>query len=236
MLMEAKPGGPLDRFGDCKSGEQAVELYKQVVKEVIPWDYAWARDTGRPERLAGRPLRADGAQAGRPFAVGPDRHAARRHRHWRSTRSADKAPTTATRWRATWWNRSSHARISPAPWMTETFERFYARSGGITYIFNNLLLEPITTAGKQLLIAQYGSDGRARGSAGQQRIADAFIENFNDANGLTGAFLDAGKARAVIKEKTGKSWPLAVARGALGVAKGQLRQKLGRDPGHPAAR
>ena len=49
-----------------------------------------------------------------------------------------------------------------AQWMTETFERFYARYGGITYIFNNLLLEPITTAGKQLLIAQYGSDGRAR--------------------------------------------------------------------------
>jgi hypothetical protein len=29
------------------------------------------------------------------------------------------------------------------------------------------------------------------------------------------------------------AWPLAVARGALGVAKGQLRQKLGRAPGHP---
>ena len=37
----------------------------------------------------------------------------------------------------------------------------------------------------------------------------------------------------MIKEKTGMSWPLAVARGALGVAKGQLRQKLGREPGHP---
>jgi hypothetical protein len=121
-----------------------------------------------------------------------------------------------------------------AEWMTETFERFYARFGGITNIFNNLLLEPITTAGKQLLIAQYGSDGRARGSSGQQRIADAFIENFNDANVLTGALLDTGKARAVIKEKTGNSWPLAVTRGALGVAKGQFRQKLGRDPGHPA--
>ena len=41
------------------------------------------------------------------------------------------------------------------------------------------------------------------------------------------------KARAVIKEKTGTSWPVAVARGALGVAKAQLRQKLGREPGHP---
>jgi hypothetical protein len=38
----------------------------------------------------------------------------------------------------------------------------------------------------------------------------------------------------VIKEQTGVIWPLAVARGALGVARGQLRQKLGREPGHPA--
>ena len=44
--------------------------------------------------------------------------------------------------------------------MTETFERFYARFGHITYTFNNILLEPITNAGKMLLIAQYGSDGR----------------------------------------------------------------------------
>src|SRR5208337_3402980 len=110
-----------------------------------------------------------------------------------------------------------------AQWMTETFERFHARFGGITYIFNKILLEPITAAGKQMLIAQYGSDGRARGSTGPQRIADAFIENFNDANGLTGAFLDADKAHAVIKEKTGMIWPLAVARGALGVARAQLR-------------
>jgi hypothetical protein len=69
----------------------------------------------------------------------------------------------------------------------------------------------------------------------QQRIADAFIENFNDANGLTPAFLNARKAHAVIREKTGKGWLAAVAHGALGVARGQLRQKLGRDPGHPAA-
>ncbi|HWX14902.1 MAG TPA: hypothetical protein VNY06_08700, partial [Methylocella sp.] len=120
-----------------------------------------------------------------------------------------------------------------AQWMTETFERFYNRFGAITYAFNNILLEPITNAGKMLLITQYGSDGNSRGSTGQQRIADAFIENFNDANVLTSAFLEIHKAQAVIREKTGLSWPIAVARGALGVAKGQLRQKLGREPGHP---
>ena len=72
-----------------------------------------------------------------------------------------------------------------AAWMTETFERFYARYGASPTRSTTFLLEPITNAGKMLLMAQYGSDGRARGSTGQQRIADAFIENFNDANGLT---------------------------------------------------
>ncbi len=236
MLMEAKPGGPLDRFGDCKSGEQAVEIYKQVMKEMIPWDYPWAKDMQLADPngwLVGRfsptvrkpvgrlpsgriltplgdtamsldPIGGQGANNGNKMARNlVDSIVARRDRPF------------------------------DAAWMTETFERFYARSGRMTYTFNNLLLEPITSAGKKLLIAQYGSDGGARGSTGQQRIADAFIENFNDANGLTPAFVDAKKAHAVIREKTGKAWYAAVAAGALGVAKGQLRQKLGRAPGHP---
>jgi hypothetical protein len=118
--------------------------------------------------------------------------------------------------------------------MAETFERFYNQTGGITYTFNNLLLEPITAPGKKLLIAQYGSDGRRRGANGRQRIADAFIDNFDDANGLTPSFVNSTKAHATIREKTGKPWPVAVAGGALGVAKAQLRQKLGRAPAHPS--
>ena len=53
MLIEAKAGGPLDRFGDCKSGEQAMELYKQIIKEVIPWDYEWAKDMQLADPNAG---------------------------------------------------------------------------------------------------------------------------------------------------------------------------------------
>jgi hypothetical protein len=50
---------------------------------------------------------------------------------------------------------------------------------------------------------------------------------------LTSAFLDIHKAQAVIREKTRTIWPIGVVRGALGVAKAQLRQKIGREPGHP---
>ena len=236
MLMEAKPGGPLDRFGDCKSGEEAVEIYKQVIKELIPWDYDWAKDmqladpngwlVGKFAPTVRKPVGK--LPSGRIVTPLGDTAMALDPVGGQGANNGNKMARNLVE--------SIIARKDQpfdAAWMTDTFERFYARSGQITYTFNNILLEPITNPGKMMLMAQYGSDGRARGSTGQQRIADAFIENFNDANGLTPAFLDAGKARAVIGEKTGMAWPLAVARGAFGVAKGQLRQKLGRDPGHP---
>lgn len=237
MLIEAKAGGPLDRFGDCKSGEQAVELYKQVIKDIIPWDFDWAKDmqladpngwlVGSFAPTVRRPVGR--LPSGRIVTPLGDTAMALDPIGGQGANNGNKMARNLVELII-----AREDRPFDAQWMTETFERFYAKFGGITYIFNNILLEPITAAGKQMLIAQYGSDGGARGSTGPQRIADAFIENFNDANELTGAFLDFDKAHAVISEKTGISWPLAVARGALGVAKAQLRQKLGRDPGHPA--
>jgi hypothetical protein len=236
MLVEAKPGSPLDRFGDCKSGEQAVALYKQVIKEVIPWDYDWAKDmeladpygwlVGRVAPTVRKPVGR--LPSGRIVTPLGDTSMALDPIGGQGANNGNKMTRNLVE--------SIIARKDlpfDAQWMTETFERFYNRFGAITYTFNNILLEPITNAGKMLLIAQYGSDGRARGSTSQQRIADAFIENFNDANVLTTAFLDIHKAQAVIREKTSTGWPMAVARGAIGVAKGQLRQKLGREPGHP---
>ncbi|HVO13608.1 MAG TPA: styrene monooxygenase/indole monooxygenase family protein [Alphaproteobacteria bacterium] len=238
MLMEAKAGGPLDKFGDCKSGEQAVETYKQVMKEMIPWDYGWARDmeladpngwlVGRFAPTVRKPVGR--LPSGRLVTPLGDTAMQLDPIGGQGANNGNKMARNMVESII-----ARRDRPFDAPWMTETFERFYAQSGGITYTFNNILLEPITEAGKQLLIAQYGSDGRARGANGKQRIADAFIENFNDANGLTPAFMDARKAHAVIREKTGKPWLAAVAGGALGVARGQLRQKLGLAPGHPVA-
>jgi hypothetical protein len=236
MLMEAKAGGPLDKFGDCKSGEQAVETYKKVMKETIPWDYDWAKDmeladpngwlVGRFAPTVRKPVGR--LPSGRIVTPLGDTAMQLDPIGGQGANNGNKMARNMVESIV-----ARQDRPFDAQWMTETFERFYARWGGITYAFNNILLEPITEAGKQLLIAQYGSDGRARGATGRQRIADAFIENFNDANGLTPAFLDARKAHAVIREKTGKPWLAAVAGGALGVARGQLRQKLGLAPGHP---
>jgi hypothetical protein len=236
MLMEAKPGGPLDKFGECKSGAQAVEIYKQVMKDVIPWDYEWARDmeladpngwlVGRFAPTVRKPVGR--LPSGRIVTPLGDTAMQLDPIGGQGANNGNKMARNLVESIV-----ARQDRPFDAQWMTETFERFYRAHGEPTYTFNNILLEPITEAGKQLLIAQYGSDGRARGANGKQRIADAFIENFNDANCLTPAFMDARKAHAVIKEKTGKPWLVAVAGGALGVAKAQLRQKLGKAPGHP---
>ncbi len=238
MLMEAKPGGPLDKFGDVKSGEQAVETYKQVMKEVIPWDYAWAKDMSLADRngwLVGRLAPTVRKPVGRlPSGrlVTPlgDTAMALDPIGGQGANNGNKMARNLVESIV-----ARQDRPFGAEWMTATFERFYRRHGEPTYTFNNLLLEPITNAGKQLLIAQYGSNGEARNSSGKQRIADAFIENFNDPIGLTPAFMDARKAREVISAKTEKHWLAAVAAGATGVARAQLRQKLGLDPRHPAA-
>ena len=62
--------------------------------------------------------------------------------------------------------------------------------------------------------------------------ADLFIENFNDPALITEAFHDKDRAREVVREAFG-SWTGPFLRGALGIARGQLRQKLGRAAGHP---
>ncbi len=59
-----------------------------------------------------------------------------------------------------------------------------------------------------------------------------FIENFNDPILLTEAFHDVARARQVIRDTFGSTLP-PLARGALGIARGQVRQRRGRPAGHP---
>lgn len=37
-LLEAKPGGAFDRFGDVTSGAEATEVFKQISREFAPWE------------------------------------------------------------------------------------------------------------------------------------------------------------------------------------------------------
>jgi hypothetical protein len=113
-------------------------------------------------------------------------------------------------------------------WMTDTFETFYADSGEMTVTFNNLLLEPITGAGRHLLVSQHGSDGRVNGQRPRQIIADAFCDNFADPRTLTPCLVDAARAKSFIAETSSRPWQLPVAAGFSRVARDQLRQKVAR--------
>lgn len=236
LLFEAKAGSPLDRFGGAKSAAEVLEAGKRVIKDLFPWDHAWARDmevaddlawlvgavTPTVRRPVGRlpsgrivtPL-GDTAMSLDPIGGQGANNGTKMARHLAAAIVARED------------------RPFDAAWMTETFNRFWSAHGEAIYTFNNLLLEPLTDAGKELLIAQYGADGSADGP--QQSIADAFTANFDDPRTLTPALGDLGLARSLITRTMGRSWVRSALTGRLSIAAGQIRQKLGLPPKHPFA-
>ncbi|HVV87497.1 MAG TPA: styrene monooxygenase/indole monooxygenase family protein [Kofleriaceae bacterium] len=236
LVFEAKPGGAMDLFGDAKSGADALAIAKRVIRDLAPWDHEWAKEmeladehgwlVGKVAPTIRKPVGrlpsgrvvasvGDTAMVFDPVGGQGANNGTKMARHLveaivaRGDRPFDEA------------------------WMSSTFEAFYADHGAPAYTFNNLLLEPITAAGKELLIAQYGSDGVRRD--GRQAIADAFAANFADPRQYTHLFTDLAATRAFIAEKTGGSWRRRAIGGRLAIGAQQLRQKLGLAPHHPLA-
>lgn len=236
LLLEAKPGGPMDRFGDCKTGEAVVARARQVIAELMPWNAADAKDleladpdgflvgavtpavrapvgrlpSGRAVMPLGDtaisldPLGGQGANLGNKLA-----------RHLVAAVAA--APDAAL----------------DASWMARVSEAFWADQGAVTVRFNNLLLEPLTHAGRLLMISQYGSTGA--GDSPAQRIADAIVDNFADPRRYTAAFIDPRAARALIAQAAGGAWHRQLLGNALRVGGRQLGRLIGIEPRHPAA-
>lgn len=237
-LFEAKPGGPMDRFRQAKSGEEALAIAKQVVKELIPWDYAWFKDAELSDRhgwLVGAVTPAVRSPvgrlpSGRPVMPLGDTAMSLDPIGGQGANNGNRMVRNLLECVA------EHGdRPFDAAWMNATFERFYARHGASTYAFNNLLLEEITPAARDLLIAQYGSDGHPGNASGPQALANAFVENFEDPSTLTPILADRAAVHRFIERSTGKGWLRAVAAGGLRIARVQLRQRLGLEPNHPRA-
>jgi hypothetical protein len=237
LIFEARLDGPMDVFLRAKSGAEAFAAAKHVIETFTPWDAEWARGMTLADELgwvAGRitptvrkpvgrlpsgrlvtcigdtamhfdPLAAQGANNGTKMA---------RHMVRRVVERGD--------------------RPFDAEWMTETFEQFWLREGRPAYVLTNLMLEPMSEAGRLLLLAQYGSDGVRED--GRQALADLFAAGFADPALLVDRLTDVELAKRAIRETTGKGWVRAVATGALGIARAQVRQKLGLSPGHPPER
>jgi Styrene monooxygenase A putative substrate binding domain len=233
LTFEAKAGGPMDRFEGCTTGEQVVAMAKEVIRELMPWDAEWTSkmELADPDgwlvggitptvrepvgRLpSGRvvmpigdtaismdPIAGQGANLGNKFA-----------RHMVAAVSA--APDA----------------VFDAGWMTNTFEAFWADHGASAVAITNVFLEPMTEAGKLMLISQYGSDGVT--DSPEQRIADAVYENILDARRFTHAFFDMRAARKLMGELTGQSWRRLYMGGTFRVLKEQLRRVFGAGPAH----
>ena len=225
ILFEPKPGSRMDRFNDAKSGEEVLAIARAVVRDLFPWDEEWMR----PMRLAdphgwlvgrvtptvrkpvatlpsGRIVTAlgDTAISYDPIAAQGANSGVKQARHLVDAIVARKN------------------RPFDAEWMTETFDAFFEDHARYAADFTNLFLDPIPAAAKEMLIAQYGSDGRADNNTGQQRIANAFFANFNDPRELTPAFDDMPRMRGFIARTSGHSWVRNAIRGRGAVLRNQL--------------
>ncbi len=235
LVFEAKEDGPMDQFRGGKTGEQALDTAKKVTREMAPWDAAWMKDAELADEnswLVGsftpEVRQSFGAlPSGRLVMSVGDTAQSLDPIGGQGANNGNKMARNLV-------NCIFERKDLPfdREWMAGTFERFWARHGLIN-TFNNTLLEPLTDPGKEILIAQYGATGTPGDHSCQQAIADAFIENFNDPAYITEAFHDMARARALIEKLTGKHWLLSALRGRMGIAKGQLRQKLGLAANHP---
>jgi 2-polyprenyl-6-methoxyphenol hydroxylase-like FAD-dependent oxidoreductase len=234
MLVEAKKDGPFDRFRDCRSGDDVLTRTQDLIREYMPWDRevfagaelcdenAWLVGQLTPEVRqvagtlpSGRTVMAIGDTAHSLDPIGGQ-----------GANNGNKMVRVVV---------DEIAARGDGPfdeeWMRSTFDRFWERHRWIEK-FNNTLLEPLTPAGRLILVSQYGSDARPGNDSPQQKLADLFIENFDDPRLLTDAFHDRQKAREVLRETFG-STRTPLLRGGLGIARGQLRQRLGRPARHP---
>jgi hypothetical protein len=234
LVFEAKPGGAMDRFEGAKSGEAVLALALEVVRDIIPWDLEWLRSQRLADPngwLVGKVTPAVRAPVGRlpsgrivgclgdtAMTLDPIGGQGANNGIKMSQNFAECAVAHGD-------------RPFDEAFLEATFERHWEQHGRATYTFNNVLLEPLTPAGKHLLIGQYGSTGE--GPRAQQAIANAFIDNFADPRSMTAAFLDVATARRTLRALTGRPWWLTLLSGLAGVAWNQLRQAVGLEPRHP---
>lgn len=230
IVFEAMPGGPMDRFAEAKTGQETLAIAKKVIRELFPWDWNQAKDLQLADEnswLVGR----FAPTVRKPVGVLPS------GRVVMPLGDASMTLDPAAGQGANNGSRMAHHLVKAivahgdqaftAEWMTDTFEQFYADSGEATNDFSSMILKPITPAGKELLIAQIGSDGRSDNKSNEQLLANAFVGNFRDPRSLTALLHDQKAMRAFISETTGRHWFWSVMKGFATIAKGQIRHKLG---------
>ncbi|RLA14524.1 MAG: oxidoreductase [Gammaproteobacteria bacterium] len=200
ILFEAKPGGAMDRFGGCSSGEEGVEIAKQFIREHTPWEYDAAKDM----QLVDEKAWLKGAFA--PTV----RHPVGRLPSGNIVAAIGDTAMAFDPIGGQGGNNGIQitqnmieqvvARGSDPfdeQWLIDTFERHWQRFGKASYAFNNLLLEPIEPAAASVIMA----------AAEHQVVADDFISHFNNPNGFFPWIEQPDLAKAHIEKLTTKKEP-----------------------------
>jgi 2-polyprenyl-6-methoxyphenol hydroxylase-like FAD-dependent oxidoreductase len=225
LVFEAKPGTSYDRFGAARSGDDVLRIAKQVIREMMPWDAGWIE----PARLSDEHSWLVGAitptvrdpvgvvPSGRPVVPLGDAYIA-------------FDPLGAQG--ANMGNRLAQALVGAivarqdqpfdAAWIRSTYDAFFARWAGPALRWTRLLLEPMTPAARYLLLAQDGADGHTVGGTPKQRLADAFVNNFDDPAQLADTLRDVRKTWRVVADVLGMRGNWEVLKGLVTVGRRRL--------------
>jgi hypothetical protein len=107
-------------------------------------------------------------------------------------------------------------------WVRATYDAFHARWAGPSMAWTQLLLSPMGPAARYLFLAQRGADGATVGGTPEQRVADAFVETFDDAARHLPAFAGLGAMRSSVRDWRGGSGDAAAVGGLVAVLGRQL--------------
>jgi len=220
LVIEAKTDGPLDTYRDVSSAEQMVEAVRGIVKEYAAWDWETMKDMELVDDDPHCWLRG----AVPPTVRKPVAHTSSGHAIWGLGDTSfafdpigGQGAGCGARQAGYYTDAISERDGGPydEAFMVETYDGFQKWHGGPAYNFNNLLLEPLTSIGKMVLISAFGD----------QKASDRFFEGFNRPWDLYPMFTDKTAARNWVSEATGGSWRKANLKGVARIAKGQLKQK-----------
>jgi 2-polyprenyl-6-methoxyphenol hydroxylase-like FAD-dependent oxidoreductase len=225
LVFEARPGSVLDRFSGAKSAHDVVVLAKQLVREIAPWDADWL--------ASAEPADPNSWLTG---AITPTvRHPAQLLASGRRIVPLGDAymsfdPLGAQG--ANMGNRLARVLVESiaaragagfdAEWIRQIYDSFYERWGGPAMRWTQLLLGPSLGA-RYVLLAQEGADGRSLGATPKQRLADAFVRNFDDPRELTDTFAHLASSRRWVSGILGRRADWEAASGFAHVVSRQLR-------------
>jgi hypothetical protein len=227
LVFEAKPGTALDRFDASRSGDEVLQTSKDIVREMLPWDYPWIKDATLADEnswLVGAvtptvrdPLgRTPGGR--RVIPLGD------------SYMTFDPLGAQG----ANMGNRLAKVLVEAIAarrkesfddaWVRTTYDMFFERWGGPSMRWTHMLLQPMVPGARYMFLAQEGAGGVS--STTKQQLADAFALGFDDPCQLVDTLADFSRARRWVNELMGPRRHWEVARGLLSVASRRVRNAV----------